>query len=314
MGSHRIDDQSNGSPSISSSVSVVIPCYKQGMFLAEAIESVLLQTYPATEIIVIDDGSPDDTATVVARYATVRYVYQQNQGLSAARNTGLERACGQYVNFLDADDRLLAHALETGARYLDANPRLALVAGKHRVISEDGSFFPGPKQPAVIRDYYRELMHHNFIGCHNSVLYRRDVLLSLGGFDQSLRACEDWDMYLRIAQQFPIYCHDEVVSEYRQHNDNTTLNFDLMMRQSLMVLQLHLQRVQGDKQAEAACKSGLLFHAQKFQTAKMIAEMRANARAKRWGAMTRDAVWLFFHDPLVLTENAARKMRKVLGG
>lgn len=314
MCSHRTDDQTNDSPSINSSVSVVIPCYRQGRFVAEAIESVLLQTYPALEIIVIDDGSPDDTATVVAQYPTVRYVYQQNQGVSAARNTGLKRACGRYVNFLDADDRLLANALETGARYLDANPGWAFVAGKHRVISEDGSFFPGPKQPAVIRDYYRELMEHNFIGCHNSVMYRRDVLLSVGGFDQTLRAGEDWDMYLRIAQQFPIYYHDEVVSEYRQHNINTTLNFDLMLRQSLMVLQLHLQRVQGDKQAEAACKRGLHFHEQKFQTAKMIAEMRANARAKRWGATTRDVVWLFFHDPLVLTENAARKMRKVLGG
>src|ERR687890_856397 len=95
-------------------VSVVIPCYNQAHFLGEAIESVLAQSYPRFEIIVVDDGSTDDTSKVAARHPGGRYVYQNNQGVSAARNSGLARSEGEYVVFLDADDRLLPEALVAG--------------------------------------------------------------------------------------------------------------------------------------------------------------------------------------------------------
>ena len=313
MYSHQNEDHDYDPKVTNSSVSVVIPCYQQSKFLPEAIESALMQTYPPSEIIVIDDGSPDDTAAVAAQYATVRYVYQQNQGLSAARNTGLNCASGRYVNFLDADDRLLPHAVETGARYLDSNPNWAFVAGGHRLISEDGSPLPAPKQ-GHLKDYYRQLMHHNFIACHNSVMYRRDLLLSVGGFDETLPAGEDWDMYLRIAQRFPIHCHNKIVAEYRQHTSNISRDHGLIMRSSLMVLQLHLQRIQGDQKAEATCRQGLQFQKQRFRKVRMIAKMRANASAGRWGATTWDAVWLCLHDPLLFAENAGRKIRKVIRG
>ena len=99
-------------------VSVVIPCYNQAHFLGEAIESVLAQTYPHREIVVVDDGSPDNTREVASRYPGVRYVRQENQGLAAARNTGLRHSSGSYLVFLDADDRLLPEALEVGLRQL----------------------------------------------------------------------------------------------------------------------------------------------------------------------------------------------------
>src|SRR5918995_1252705 len=110
-------------------VSVVIPCYNQAHFLVEAIESVLAQSYPRFEIVVVDDGSTDDTSEVAARYPGVRYVYQNNQGVSAARNSGLARSEGEYVVFLDADDRLLPEALEAGLRCLEARPECAFVSG-----------------------------------------------------------------------------------------------------------------------------------------------------------------------------------------
>ena len=96
-------------------VSVVIPCYNQAHFLGEAIESVLAQTYPHLEIVVVDDGSTDNTGEVAARYPGVRYVRQENQGLAAARNTGLRHSSGDYLVFLDADDRLLATGRGGGA-------------------------------------------------------------------------------------------------------------------------------------------------------------------------------------------------------
>ena len=94
-------------------VSIVIPCYAQAHFLSEAIESVLAQTHPKTEIIVVDDGSPDNAAEVVARYPGVLCVRQENRGLAEARNTGFRASNGEYVVFLDADDRLTPNAIES---------------------------------------------------------------------------------------------------------------------------------------------------------------------------------------------------------
>lgn len=112
-------------------VSVIIPCYNYGRFLAEAIDSVLRQTHLATEIVVVDDGSVDDTRAVAASYPQVRYIYQENQGLSAARNTGIENSAGTYITFLDADDWLFPDALAINVQYLDQSHLTAFSAGWH---------------------------------------------------------------------------------------------------------------------------------------------------------------------------------------
>src|SRR5215216_7819784 len=95
-------------------VSIVIPCYRQAHLLGDAIESALSQTYPRVEVVVVDDGSPDDPASVVARHPEVHFVQQANQGGSVARNAGLRASRGEYVVFLDGDDVLLPHAVDTG--------------------------------------------------------------------------------------------------------------------------------------------------------------------------------------------------------
>jgi glycosyltransferase involved in cell wall biosynthesis len=135
-------------------VSVVIPCYNQAHFLGEAIESVLAQRHPRLEVIVVDDGSPDDTSEVAARYPGVRCVRQENQGLSAARNAGLRHSGGEYVVFLDADDRLLPEAIEAGLRGFEAHPECAFVYGDYRVIATDGSFLRRSRRHVVGRDGY----------------------------------------------------------------------------------------------------------------------------------------------------------------
>src|ERR687885_795015 len=112
-------------------VSVVIPCYNQAHFLGEAIESVLAQSYPHFEIVVVDDGSTDNTSEVAARYPGVRCIRQNNQGVAAARNTGIRESNGSYLVFLDADDRLLPEALEVGLEQLKVHPECAFVSGQH---------------------------------------------------------------------------------------------------------------------------------------------------------------------------------------
>src|ERR687898_2245292 len=120
-------------------VTVVIPCYNQAHFLGEAIESVLSQSYEHFEIIVVDDGSTDETSEVASRYEGVRLIRQENRGLAGARNRGLEEAKGEYVVFLDADDRLLPGALEAGLGCFEAHPECAFVFGNSRRIPEGGT-------------------------------------------------------------------------------------------------------------------------------------------------------------------------------
>lgn len=162
-------------------VSVVIPCYRQAHFLPEAIESVLRQSYPRREIIVVDDGSPDETAEVAARYPGVRCVRQPNRGLAAARNRGLAEARGEFVVFLDADDRLLPDALQVGVEAFAAHPECAFVYGRLQPIGPDGSPLPLRPQRTVERDHCAELLREDFIWSPGAVLYRRAVVEAAGG-------------------------------------------------------------------------------------------------------------------------------------
>ena len=119
-------------------ITVVITCYNHGHYLTEAIDSILVQDYKNVEIIVVDDGSTDNTKEVAAKYSTVRYVYQNNQGLSAARNTGIDHSSGEFILFLDADDWLLPRALNINYQYLQAQQKTAFVSGAFKIIKTSG--------------------------------------------------------------------------------------------------------------------------------------------------------------------------------
>ena len=198
-------------------VSVIIPCYNQARYLGEAIESVLAQTHARLEVIVIDDGSLDDVAGVAARFPKVRYVRQPNGGLSAARNTGIRESHGEYLVFLDADDRLLPDALRIGLDCFQVSPDCAYVSGHYRMIREDGTPLPDFTQVPPEPDAYRTLLQRNYIGMHATVMYRRVIFESVGEFNCGLTTCEDYDMYLRIARGHVVHSHSRVVAEYRRH-------------------------------------------------------------------------------------------------
>src|SRR5947207_8867439 len=130
-------------------VSVIIPCYKQADFLPGALESALAQTHCETEIIVVDDGSPDNVSEVVARYPRVKCVHQQNQGLANARNAGFRASKGEYAVFLDADDRLMRNAVESHLACFAAHPEAGFVVGDIDQISVDGSYLGSPRWPLL---------------------------------------------------------------------------------------------------------------------------------------------------------------------
>ncbi len=222
-------------------ISAIIPCFNQARFLAEAIESVRTQTYRRHEIIVVDDGSKDATAEVASRFPGVRLISQRNQGPAAARNAGVRASNGGYLVFLDADDRLLPNALEIGMRHLASQPEAAFVSGHCRHIAGDGSLISIPKQPLVQHDHYLALLFRNYVWACSTVLFRRNYLEEVGGFNTSLRVkgAEDYELYLRIARKFPVFCHGEVVADYRQYHldgGNVSGNAGGMLRATLTAL------------------------------------------------------------------------------
>jgi glycosyltransferase involved in cell wall biosynthesis len=187
-------------------------CFNQAAFLPDAIESVLNQTVPAAEIILVDDGSTDETAKVAAAYPTICYRWQKNQGLSSARNSGIRAASGDFLVFLDADDRLLPTALESGLRCFAAYPDCAFVSGQHRRIDRKGDVIRLPKRIEIGAEPYLDLLRGNYIGMHATVMYRRWVFDLVGGYNPVLRAGEDYDLYLRVARRYPVARHDDVVA------------------------------------------------------------------------------------------------------
>jgi glycosyltransferase involved in cell wall biosynthesis/SAM-dependent methyltransferase len=240
-------------------VDVVIPCYKHAHLLGTSIESVLAQTHHRVEILVVDDGSPDHPREVVARYPSVRYVYQDNRGLAAARNTGLRESHSPYVVFLDADDRLLPDAVAAGLRCFTAHPECAFVSGGFLRIGLDGVVLGEPVIPQITRDHYLELLRRSYISMHATVMFRREILEAVNGFDESLRVCEDFDLYLRLARSYPVCCHDAVIAEYRGHPSSLSSNSGLMLDTALRVLRSQWPHLKADARHRNAYFVGVRF-------------------------------------------------------
>jgi glycosyltransferase involved in cell wall biosynthesis len=237
-------------------VSVIIPCYHQAEFLAEAIESVLVQSYPKHEIVVVDDGSPDHTGAVVKRYPTVRYVRQEKRGVSHARNRGLQETTGTYVVFLDADDWLLSNHFATALDAFRTHTKAAFVCGDFRMVGDDPTWRHVHRcdgQP----DHYATLLRINFIGSLHAVMFRRDAVLNAGAFRTELKAAEDYDLLLRIARRHPIVCHHQPVAEYRRYGSQISKQWDLMLQSHMVVLRSQRSLFRGNPIYEQAYREGI---------------------------------------------------------
>lgn len=290
-------------------VSVVITCYNQAHFLGEAIESVIAQTRPASEVFVVDDGSGDEPSAVAARYPSVRFVRQDNQGVAAARNAGLGLCAGAYVVFLDGDDRLLPDAVETGLYHLDAHPECAFVSGHFRAITSAGAPARAWRQPHVTREHYAELLRRVYIQTPATVMFRREVLLSVNGFDTSrmFLNCEDHELYLRIARSFPVFCHGRPVAEWREHATNTSADAAMMLRSALALYRSQRKYVEGNERHERARRSGVRLLQAHFGK-KLVPQIGAHARARAWRRAGRELFLLLRHCPPGMLEHALRRI------
>jgi len=199
-------------------VAAIIPAYNGEAFIADAIESVLAQTYPVSEIVVVDDGSTDQTAGVVERYASrgVRCIRQANLGPTAARNRGIAETKGELLAFLDCDDIWLPEKTALQVEYLTANPQVGLVAGhcwfwdtqtNQRWLERADT---GPKA-----NIWRELMIQNCIGTPSGVMVRRRTLEHVGVFDPKHTWPGDWELWVRVRSRWNIALLDRPLIVYR---------------------------------------------------------------------------------------------------
>lgn len=202
------------------SISVIIPVFNGEKFIAQAIDSVLAQTSPADEVIVIDDGSTDHTAKIIMSYSSaIKYVYQENSGVSKARNHGIKLAQGKYIAFLDHDDIYLPNKLEDAIREFDINPNVNVIAGKWKYLI-DKSFLNQTQLDQTIERVGILL---------GSYLFKRDVFEAIGLFDESLNYAEDVDLIMRINNaKMTILKIDALCLLYRYHETNSTklINFE----------------------------------------------------------------------------------------
>jgi glycosyltransferase involved in cell wall biosynthesis len=204
-------------PAAPPKVSVVIPCYGQARYLPEAVASVVAQTFSDWEIVIVDDGSPDATATVAAGLierhapARIRLIRQVNGGVARARNAGIAASAGRYILPLDADDRLLPELLAETVAVLDAEPRVG-------VAYTDVRLFDGADEVLVRPEFDLDrLCEFNLLA--NTALFRREAWLATGGYDPKLAGLEDWDFWLACAEHgFPGRRVPRVLFEYRRHD------------------------------------------------------------------------------------------------
>ena len=228
-------------------VSIVIPAYNAAAYLPASLDSVLAQTFEDWEILLVDDGSTDHTRELIeARMpefrGRLRYIYQKNRGLPAARNTALKHAAGQYIAILDADDVWLERRLERAVAALDQHPEAGLVHGPVRRIDASGRVIGEPARPPrrylsgdIAEDIYTRRAH---ILCP-TVTFRASCLRVTGLFDETMRATEDRDLWFRIASHYAVLYLDEILAHYRISPGAMSQNLDRMLNAQMQFVEKH---------------------------------------------------------------------------
>lgn len=215
-----------------------------------SVQSVLEQTFPDWEAIIIDDGSTDDTSIVAARFTDqrVRYIYQDNQGLSAARNAGIRNARGQYLAFLDADDEWYPQFLAScvGTMEANRNPQIVGVYTSHDFIDPDSRVLPQPGNMIIAPEKLPEemLLGNFFPPCTSMV--QTDIVKELGMFDVNLTALEDKDLWFRLSRRYTLKGIDQALARYRVYPGSMSTQTENMHRNRMAVLEKNIGLLEGD--------------------------------------------------------------------
>lgn len=205
-------------------VSVLMSVYNDERFVGRAIESVLAQSYQDFELVIVDDGSTDGTPQILARYAQgdrrIRVLSQANAGTTAAANLGLSQCRGEYVARLDSDDIALPHRLEVEVDFLDRHPEVALVGGGSEIIDLQGNVI-GLRNIKVSRP--EKALRHRCIYQQSDVMFRRDVVVALGGYREKFHNAQDYDLWLRISDVAGVAKLTDVIGQWRLNGGGYTV-------------------------------------------------------------------------------------------
>jgi len=201
-------------------ISVIIPTYNRIETLSRAIESVLAQTHPADELIIVDDGSTDGTAAWVREhYPQIKLIEQKNSGVSAARNRGIESSRGDWIALLDSDDEWLPHKLEKQLALWASEPRLKIVHSDEIWIRSGVRVNQMKKHRKKGGWIFQDCLPLCAIS-PSAVMIHRSLFDEVGVFDETLPTCEDYDLWLRITSRFPVlYCDEPLIRKYGGHED-----------------------------------------------------------------------------------------------
>lgn len=220
-------------------VSIIIPAYNAITYLPRTLNSVLNQTFTNFEVLIVNDGSSDSIIPWANKLIDprVKLISQTNQGASAARNTGLAHAQGEYIAFLDADDLWQPTKLEQQVRCLDQQPEVGLVYTWTALIDEKDHPTGGLFASDIEGDVWEQMVVDDPIGNGSSPMIRRSCFEKVGKFDTNLKSVEDFDMWLRVAADYPIVVIKEPLTLYRQHTTSKSKNYSRVFQNACMVIE-----------------------------------------------------------------------------
>ncbi len=220
-------------------VSIILPTYNCANFLPDSLGSILLQTYGSYEIVVVDDGSTDNTKEVLDPFmGKIKYInLEQNKGLPVARNIGIRSAQGRYIAFIDADDLWFPEKLQTDIEHFQRYPEVGMVYSKHINVDEKGTFINrGTKRRLPSGNIFIQLFsEQNFITT-STVVVKKEVFETAGLFDEQFFNCQDWDMWLRTAFYFKVAGINEFLVKYRHNPNSLSKNYQRVLKHQKMVI------------------------------------------------------------------------------
>ncbi len=229
---------------MSEKVSVVIPAYNKAEWTAQTVDSVLRQTYPDIEIIVVDDGSTDNTRERMATYGhKIQYVRKENGGACSARNEGIRRSSGDFIAFLDCDDLYLEDKIELSVKYLRENPRFSFVHTAVHFIDDQNNIVGYRSHPNSRYEGWiaRRLILGNYI-CNSTIVARREALQAAGFFDETFFMPADWDLWLRLADVGEVGFINKPLTKYRVSAHYILKNLEKSQEEEGVVLDKFFRR------------------------------------------------------------------------
>lgn len=288
-------------------VSIVVIAYDQAATIGAAVRSAVEQSEPSVEVLVVDDGSQDDSAERARAAGAHRVLVRTNGGPAAARNTGLHAASGEWVLFLDGDDVLHPDAVRTQLDALAAQPDAQFAIGRNRLVDERDRPLPGHTEPRHTGDLYPQLLAASWICPPSALLARRSAVLDVGGWHEGTRytSAEDLHLYLALAREVPGVDHTAVVTDYRLHEGMSSRSYSRGLDANLAVLAGHGPD-DGDPAVATARRAGEQHYRRTYGTKAVLSDWTHAVRARRgWVAATSAVVGLVVREP--------RAVRRVVG-